>query len=251
MNFENEWNDCTLTARYRSTRFIAMIDSRNYYDTLLSAEKLKRCYEIAPQRVQQYFDAEVGHVLKFIKHEDTVLELGCGYGRILPTLARKAAHVFGIDKSCSSLQLAEEFLRLVPNCSVAQMNAIQLSFSDEMFDCVVCIQNGISAFHVNQLDLIRESVRVTKRGGVVLFSTYSEQFWKHRLEWFRLQSDAGLLGEIDYAKTSNGNIVCKDGFTATTITPEQFSSLTSQIENVGVTIEEVDESSVFCVIHRK
>ncbi|MBI5217136.1 MAG: class I SAM-dependent methyltransferase [Ignavibacteriae bacterium] len=224
--------------------------SINYYDSVLSAEKLKRCYEIAPPRVQQYFDAEVEHVLKYIRREDTVLELGCGYGRILPSLARKAAHVFGIDKSYPSLQLAEQLLHHVPNCSVALMNAIRLSFKDEMFACVVCIQNGISAFHVSQEELLRESVRVTKRGGVILFSTYSEKFWKHRLEWFRLQSEAGLLGEIDYEKTVNGNIICKDGFTATTVSAEQFKELTSHIKNIRVTIEEVDESSLFCVIER-
>jgi 2-polyprenyl-6-hydroxyphenyl methylase/3-demethylubiquinone-9 3-methyltransferase len=227
-----------------------MIDSRNYYDTLLSAEKLQRCYEIVPPRVQQYLDAEVEHVLNYVNRDDKVLELGCGFGRILPILARNTAHVFGIDKSRSSLELAEQFLQHVPNCSVTLMNAIQLSFKDEVFDCVVCIQNGISAFHVNQEKLIRESIRVTKRGGLVLFSTYSKKFWNHRLEWFQLQSEAGLLGEIDYEKTGNGNIVCKDGFTATTVSAEQFKQLTSRIRNIAVTIEEVDESSLFCVIKR-
>ncbi|MBI3189515.1 MAG: class I SAM-dependent methyltransferase, partial [Ignavibacteriales bacterium] len=187
--------------------------SCNYYDTLLSADKLKRVYDIAPPRVQQYLDAEVEHALKYIKHDDKVLELGCGYGRILPMIALKAAQVIGIDTSLSSLLLAEQILSDISNSSITQMNAIELSFNDKMFDCVLCLQNGISAFHVNQLELIRESVRVTKRGGVVLFSSYSEKFWKHRLEWFQLQSNAGLVGVIDNEKTGNGTIVCKDGFT--------------------------------------
>ena len=126
------------------------------------------------------------------------------------------------------------------------MNAVQLSFPNNAFDVVVCIQNGISAFHVNQKELIHESLRVTKSNGIVLFSSYSEKFWNDRLKWFQLQSDAGLLGEIDYEKTINGNIVCKDGFTATTVGKDQFKTLTSDIDNVIVNIEEVDDSSLFC-----
>ena len=222
----------------------------DYYSDKLSAERLKRVYEIAPPRVKQYFEAEVNHVLQKIHNQDLVLELGCGYGRILSSLAKKAKSVFGIDTSLSSLLLGKELLSHNSNCFFAQMNAVQLSFPNNIFDVVVCMQNGISAFHVNQKKLILESLRVTKSNGIVLFSSYSEKFWNDRLEWFRLQSDAGLLGEINYDKTNNGNIVCKDGFTATTVGIDQFKALTSDIDNVIVNLEEVDDSSLFCeIIH--
>ena len=219
---------------------------KDYYSDKLSAERLKRVYEIAPQRVKQYFEAEVNHALQKIHNQDLVLELGCGYGRVLPSLAKKAKSVFGIDTSLSSLILGKELLGNNSNCFFAQMDAVQLSFPNNIFDVVVCIQNGISAFHVNQKKLILESLRVTKQNGSVLFSSYSEKFWNDRLQWFQLQSDAGLLGEIDYVRTNNGNIVCKDGFTATTVGTNQFKTLTSDIHNVIVKLEEVDESAVFC-----
>jgi ubiquinone/menaquinone biosynthesis C-methylase UbiE len=129
------------------------------------------------------------------------------------------------------------------------MNALHLAFHDDSFDVVICIQNGISAFHVDKKELIKESIRIAKQGGTILFSSYSEKFWNHRLEWFQLQSKAGLLGEIDYEKTKKGMIVCKDGFTATTVKPEQFISLTSNL-NVNAKIVEVDESSVFCEMRK-
>ncbi|MCX6174116.1 MAG: class I SAM-dependent methyltransferase [Ignavibacteriales bacterium] len=224
---------------------------KDYYSDKLSAKRLERVYEIAPVRVKQYFEAEINHVLQKIQTHDLVLELGCGYGRILPSLAKKAKSVFGIDTSLSSLLLGKETLSKISNCSLAQMNAVQLSFPNNIFDVVVCIQNGISAFHVNQKELILESLRVTKPNGIVLFSSYSEKSWNDRLEWFRLQSDNGLLGEIDYEKTINGNIVCKDGFTATTVGIDQFKALTSDIDNVIVNLEEVDDSSIFCEIISK
>ncbi len=218
-----------------------------YYNDKLSAERLKHCYEIAPPRVCQYLDAEENHVLQKIHPGDTVLELGCGYGRILPLLVQTAGWVVGVDTSLASLLLAQEMLGDISNCHLLCMDAVRLAFRDRAFNCVVCIQNGISAFHVNQQDLIKESLRVTKPGGIVLFSSYSDRFWKDRLHWFRLQSEAGLVGEIDYEKTGDGVIVCKDGFTATTIRPQQFQSLT-EVLDVETRIVEIDESSLFCEI---
>jgi 2-polyprenyl-6-hydroxyphenyl methylase/3-demethylubiquinone-9 3-methyltransferase len=178
-----------------------------------------------------------------------VLELGCGYGRVLGQIARKAKLTIGVDTSIDSLLLGKKMLRDSKTCVLLKMNAVQLGFLDQTFDRVICIQNGISAFHVNQKDLIRESIRVTKRRGKVIFSSYSDKFWKDRLEWFRLQSKAGLVGKIDYGKTGDGLIVCKDGFNVTTVGPDQFRELTAEFD-VETKIEEVDESSLFCVMTR-
>jgi SAM-dependent methyltransferase len=219
----------------------------SYYAERLSAARLKQCYDIAPPRVKQYMEAELDYAARRIKPGDTVLELGCGYGRILPRVTERAAKVTGIDNSLASLLFAKEALRDLPNCSLALMDAVRLGFTDASFDCVLCIQNGISAFHVDQRELIEESIRVTKGGGTILFSSYSDKFWKHRLEWFELQSRAGLLGEIDYTKTGGGVIVCKDGFTATTVGPDAFRELTAGLD-VDIEIAEVGESSVFCDI---
>ncbi len=219
----------------------------DYYSDKLSAQRLKRVYEIAPPRIRQYLDAEIDHVLRKIRTADMVLELGCGYGRIIPHIAKKAGWVIGIDTSHASLFLGQEMLKGISNYLIVQMNALHLAFRDKVFDRVICIQNGISAFHVNQRDLIREGIRVTKSGGTVFFSTYSDKFWEDRLEWFRLQSENGLVGEIDLEKTGNGVIVCTDGFTATTVRPDRFQLLTQQLD-VDTRIVEVDESSLFCEI---
>src|SRR4030067_365892 len=125
----------------------------NYYAEKLSAERLRRCYEIAPQRVKQYLEAELTFVLDRISPSNLVLELGCGYGRLIPALA--------------------------------------------------------------------------KQGGTILFSSYSDKFWKYCLEWFKRQSEEGLVGEIDFDKTRDGVIVCKDGFTASTVGRERFVELTA------------------------
>ena len=55
----------------------------------------------------------------------------------------------------------------------------------------------------------------------------------------------GLIGEIDHRATGNGKIVCRDGFTATTVLPEEFKLL-ARACGVQATLSEVDGSSLFC-----
>jgi ubiquinone/menaquinone biosynthesis C-methylase UbiE len=221
----------------------------DYYVEKLAGARLKKCYEIASARVKEYLKAEVDFVLDKIRPGDVVLDLGCGYGRVIPRLARKAGYVVGIDTSHCSLLLGKRLLRGVRNAALVEADAANLGFSENSFDTVIVIQNGISAFGVDHERLIQQSVSVAKPGGAVLLSTYSEKFWKQRLEWFERQAAAGLLGEIDYERTGRGVIVCKDGFKATTVRPQEFCGLAGRL-NLECRLVEVDESSLFCVIEK-
>lgn len=224
-----------------------MENEKGYYSEKLSAVRLRRCYEIASPRVQRYLRAEIEYVMKKIQPGDNVLEPGCGYGRVLEFLCSKAHDVYGIDNSISSLKLAKETLRDISNCHLCLMDAVALGFRNDFFDSVLCIQNGISALGVDPHDFISECVRVCRPGGTVMLSSYSDKFWPDRLNWFNRQIQEGLLGEIDFDKTGNGVIVCKDGFKATTVSPDDFLSLVSQL-GLSADIVEVDNSSVFCEI---
>jgi SAM-dependent methyltransferase len=133
------------------------------------------------------------------------------------------------------------------NCLLACMDASRLAFATGSFDAVVCIQNGLAAFHVDRRQVVREALRVARRGGQVFFSTYSDRFWEHRLAWFARQAEAGLIGEIDYEHTSGGTIVCRDGFEASTVRPAEFTALLDGLD-VALAVVEVDESSLFYVL---
>lgn len=220
---------------------------KDYYKKNLAADRLRLVYQVAPPRVKQYLEAEITFVLERIHPSDAVLELGCGYGRVLERLAGKARLAVGIDTSEASLRVASKNLESIGDIRLLQMNAAMLAFADKSFDLVVCVQNGISAFHLDPRGWISESVRVTKPGGLVLVSSYSAKFWKDRLEWFRIQSEHGLLGEIDWDATREGEIVCKDGFRGTTYTADRFTAIVSEL-GLRCTITEVDESSLFCEI---
>ncbi len=220
---------------------------QNYYGVRLAAERLQACYDLAPPRVKTYLEAEVDFVLQKTSSSMVVLELGCGYGRVLHRLIPEVRVAVGVDTSLASLRMAADFLGRSGSLHLAQMDAAYLGFRDHTFDLTICIQNGISAFGVDQQQLFAEAVRVTRSGGTVLFSSYSEKFWAHRLKWFEIQAAQGLIGLIDDQATGDGVIVCKDGFRATTVDAARFRSLAGALD-LAAKVYEVDGSSLFCEV---
>ena len=218
-----------------------------YYTERLAAERLRACYELAPPRVKAYLEAEIEFVLARTTSSMLALELGCGYGRVLARLLPRVGVAFGIDTSRPSLRMALEYLGRKPSLCLACMDASQMGFRDRAFDLTICIQNGICAFAVDQRQIFREAMRVTRSGGLVMFSSYTPQFWEPRLEWFEIQSAHHLIGEIDYHATGDGVIVCKDGFRAKTADQATFQKLAAGLE-VTTRITEVDGSSLFCEV---
>jgi 2-polyprenyl-6-hydroxyphenyl methylase/3-demethylubiquinone-9 3-methyltransferase len=174
-----------------------------------------------------------------------VLELGCGYGRVVSALAGAAARVVGIDTAQESVALARQLAGERSRIDFAVMDATATAFVDGAFDVVLCVQNGICAFGVDREVLVREAARVCQSGGRILFSSYAEAFWPHRLQWFERQAEEGLVGKIDREHTGDGVIVCRDGFRAGFLRPIDFEAVWAR---AGLTprISEVDESSVFC-----
>lgn len=216
-----------------------------YYADRLAAERLLACYELAPAEVRAYLEAEIDFVLERVSSSSVVLELGCGYGRVLRRVAGKARTAVGIDTSLTSLRMARQASWCGSRARLLAMNAVRMGFAGRAFDLTICVQNGVSAFAVDPQELIEEALRVTRRGGIVLFSSYAAGFWPHRLRWFELQAAQGLIGPIDYDATGHGVIACADGFRATTIGPDGFAELASRI-GLPARITEVANSSVFC-----
>ncbi len=215
-----------------------------YYAKKLNAERLRRVYEIAGPRVYQYLQAEIDHLAEFVHPGDKILELGCGYGRVLAPLARIAGQGRGIDNSPESVELARAEH---PNLNLSVMDVGSLDFDEHNFDLVFGVQNFISACKVPPEKLLRECLRVVRPGGRVLLSSYAEEFWLHRLKWFRQQAAEGLLGPIDEEATGNGIIICTDGFKATTFSLKEFWDLTTSC-GVSAIVYIVDRSSIFCEI---
>ena len=109
-------------------------DSGSFYSKKLFASKLRKAYEIASPRIQQYLDAEIQYVIDHLQASDTVLELGCGYGRVLKRLAKNVNRVVGIDIAKASLKYAEIYLVDHKNIDLHYMTARSINFAEKSFE---------------------------------------------------------------------------------------------------------------------
>ncbi|MBU0517384.1 class I SAM-dependent methyltransferase [bacterium] len=220
-----------------------------YYADKLSGERLDLCYQIAPPRVQQYLNAEIKHCLSLIGSKDRVLEIGCGYGRVLHRIAEVTKHAVGIDNSAENLRYGRYRFHLLERMAFNLMEAEDLAFEDSQFDVTLCIQNGLSAIKGNTIKIVEECLRVTKPGGRCLFSSYTDEFWPDRLEWFQMQAEEKCVGKIIQGLTGNGVIVCEDGFRATTMGRADYLEIAMTL-NTDAVFTVVDGSSLFCKIRK-
>ena len=159
---------------------MACREDKTYYAKNLSADRLRLIYEIAGPRVRGYLQAEIDHLAGLIQPGDRILELGCGYGRVLAPLAAIAGQGWGVDISLNNIEMARAEH---PGLNLAVMDAADLEFEDGVFDLVFGVQNFISACKVPPQTLLKEALRVAEPGGRVMLASYAAEFWPHRLEW--------------------------------------------------------------------
>jgi 2-polyprenyl-6-hydroxyphenyl methylase/3-demethylubiquinone-9 3-methyltransferase len=221
----------------------------NYYSESLNAARLFDVYQTRIDRVKQYLEAEIEFVKRDLAGKERVLELGAGYGRIMKELAPFAASVVGVDFAEDSVRFGAEYLASFGNCRLHASDAHRIDFDAE-FDVVLCLQNGLSAMKGDPWNLVERSLKALVPGGKAYFSTYSSKFWDYRLEWFKEQSDKGLLGEIDWDNTKDGWIICRDGFKATTFSEKDLDTF-GKMTGLPYRLEEVDESSLFLIVEKQ
>jgi ubiquinone/menaquinone biosynthesis C-methylase UbiE len=109
------------------------------------------------------------HVI--IKSGFVILDVGCGGGKTLSRLARRASEgkVFGLDQSLDMVDYSRKINRKLVaknRVEIVQGLAEKTGFEDEFFDLVTAIETYY--FWPNLVDAFREIKRVLKKGGCLL-----------------------------------------------------------------------------------
>ena len=98
-----------------------------------------------------------------INKKDTVLDLGCGYGRIFAELNKYTSKIWGIDIDISMINDASK----LPYHSLHKATAENTNFPDNYFDRIIAL--GVFDV-VNQEESIFELCRILKTGGLCMFT---------------------------------------------------------------------------------
>ena len=130
-----------------------------------------------------------------IKEDDFILNMGCGTGSdsfYIAELLGKKGKLFNFDLSEQLLRIAKKKLSNTnANLEFILGNGSYLPFADQTFDSVFHF-GGINAFSEKQ-KAIQEMVRVTKKGGRVVFGDEGAAPWLSELEYGKIIKNANPL----------------------------------------------------------
>ncbi len=118
----------------------------------------------------------------YVKNGDTVLDVGCGNGRLTQLFAGTHVQYTGIDQSEELIKVAQA---KYPDTKFLVGEMTKLDFPEETFDAVYCI----AAFHHLPTDELRvrtleEMKRVLKPSGVIVLLNWNLEaaFAKNKIE---------------------------------------------------------------------
>jgi SAM-dependent methyltransferase len=109
---------------------------------------------------------------------ESVLELGCGFGRLLGPLAEAGKSVTGIDSGAAMLKLAEKNFSVLPSEAVSRIRLLQADMTDfhtgGKYDRVLIPFNGLYCLSSDrEVEACFESARAhLNPGGRLLFDVY-------------------------------------------------------------------------------
>lgn len=124
---------------------------------------------------QLEYAVTMDYIHRYAAKGSKVLEIGAGTGRYSVALAKEGMDVTAVELLENNLEILRESGRGIDNLQSYQGDALDLSrFADETFDVTLCF--GPMYHLYDSADVhkaIDEAVRVTKKGGVILYAFLS------------------------------------------------------------------------------
>lgn len=137
------------------------------------------------QEIAAYFDVtrkkhtwpELEKILSFLKDGDSVLDVGCGNGRLLDNIKNKKIDYLGIDNSSNLIEIAR---KNYPENDFALGDILYLDkVTNKKFDLVISVA---VLHHLPSLDLrllaLKQLALMTRSGGRIIFSAW--KIWSNK-----------------------------------------------------------------------
>ena len=143
---------------------------RSFYQEANEDSRLQRT-----RHGQLEYTVTMHYIHRFAVPDARVLEIGAGTGRYSIALAREGVNVTAVELVESNLAVLRENSRGIENLQSFQGDATDLSrFEDQSFDVALVLG---PLYHLYETEDVRkaidEAIRVTKKGGVILFAFIS------------------------------------------------------------------------------
>lgn len=112
-----------------------------------------------------------------------ILDIGCGPGVYANELAPRCRELYGVDPARKMIELAR--FKRPPNAEFSVGGIENLGFADNFFDAAICV--GVLEYLEDVERGIEEVARVTKRGGIAIFTAPNAESLLNKLDyWMRV-----------------------------------------------------------------
>ena len=155
-------------------------DVRRFYSTV---GQRTQCKEYKTPKIDEYHELEEEEIYALVKEGSTVLEAGCGKGRIINLLKDKCARIVGIDFVPEIAKETAERFKGYANVEVIQGDVTDMPYiPDNRFDYVLCTFNTLGTIpEPHDRKAVEEFKRVVKPNGKIVLSVYSKEALEEQL----------------------------------------------------------------------
>ncbi len=154
-------------------------------------------YQREKHRIESEFLAESINQTN-AKKEIKILDVACGTGRMLPIVfsQNKKIDYTGLDTSSEMTSVLKEKankLGEIKNVKIILGDASKMPFKENSFDIVFSYHLLWHLPKQEQEKIIYEMIRVTKKGGVIIFDVLNSEFiWEKVKKIFKLKQTEGI-----------------------------------------------------------
>ena len=153
-------------------RFMSRLDDvKRFYENY----DFSKLVSDPPSQIKEFIDKEILYLKDVVGKNNSILEIGCGYGRMFEYLKPDKNNVFGIDYSLRMIKKAQTLNGKSQIARLCLMRAEKLGFEDNAFDIVLCLNATFGNMPGIEIEVLREMKRVVKKGGAIALTFFSEK----------------------------------------------------------------------------
>jgi len=133
----------------------------------------KHKFGTPPKILKIFFDGDIAFIKNQKGKSEKILEVGCGFGRLLPYLSLLSKRVIGIDFSPEQIKNSAKIIKKRSNIQTMLMRAEKMRFKNNSFDCSLCLNNSLGNMPEIEMQVVREMKRVTKKSGKIIMRVFA------------------------------------------------------------------------------